>query len=84
MKNLKTYIYSLLLIVFLLAPLTTSFTVADTKVNFNDYKSRHRIGCKCCDGTNSSAKGRGACSHHGGVRYWKYSDGTTESTGRCD
>ncbi len=26
---------------------------------------------RCCDGTTSSAKGRGACSHHGGVCNWK-------------
>lgn len=25
---------------------------------------------RCCDGTTSSAKGRGACSHHGGVCNW--------------
>lgn len=24
----------------------------------------------CCDGTTSNAKGRGACSHHGGVCNW--------------
>lgn len=30
-----------------------------------------RIGCKCNDGTDSYATGSGACSHHGGVRYWK-------------
>jgi tetratricopeptide (TPR) repeat protein len=24
----------------------------------------------CCDGTHSNAKGRGACSHHGGVCNW--------------
>lgn len=29
-----------------------------------------RIGAKCKDGTFSSATGRGACSHHGGVAYW--------------
>ena len=29
-----------------------------------------RIGAKCNDGSNSSATGRGACSHHGGVDYW--------------
>ena len=29
-----------------------------------------RTGAKCRDGTNSSATGRGACSHHGGVSYW--------------
>jgi len=30
-----------------------------------------RVGAKCKDGTSSSATGRGACSHHGGVSYWK-------------
>lgn len=35
-------------------------------------ESRHRVGAKCWDGTNSYATGSGACSHHGGVRYWKY------------
>lgn len=30
-----------------------------------------RIGAACKDGSSSSATGRGACSHHGGVRYWK-------------
>lgn len=25
---------------------------------------------RCCDGTTSHAKGRGACSHHGGVCNW--------------
>lgn len=31
-----------------------------------------RIGAVCKDGTRSNATGRGACSHHGGVRYWLY------------
>jgi uncharacterized protein YgiM (DUF1202 family) len=30
-----------------------------------------RVGAKCKDGTSSTATGRGACSHHGGVAYWK-------------
>ena len=34
--------------------------------------SRHRVGCHCYDGTESSATGSGACSHHGGVMYWKH------------
>jgi len=29
-----------------------------------------RYGAICKDGTQSSATGRGACSHHGGVAYW--------------
>ena len=38
--------------------------------------TRHRIGAVCNDGTSSTATGSGACSHHGGVSCWKYSDGT--------
>lgn len=37
------------------------------------YKPKYRIGAICCDGTRSSATGRGACSHHGGVCEWLYS-----------
>lgn len=38
--------------------------------------TRHRIGAMCKDGTTSTATGSGACSHHGGVSCWQYSDGT--------
>lgn len=31
-----------------------------------------RVGAVCRDGTRSSATGRGACSHHGGVARWLY------------
>lgn len=31
-----------------------------------------RVGAICKDGTTSEATGRGACSHHGGVREWLY------------
>lgn len=77
MKKLKTLVSSLLLILFLSALSITSNSIqADPNA--------HRTGAKCCDGTNSKATGRGACSHHGGVKYWKMSDGTKVSTGRCD
>lgn len=33
-------------------------------------KSTRRVGAICRDGTRSSATGRGACSHHGGVSRW--------------
>ncbi len=29
-----------------------------------------RVGCECRDGTFSDATGSGACSGHGGVKYW--------------
>lgn len=32
--------------------------------------NNHRTGAICRDGWRSSATGRGACSHHGGVAYW--------------
>lgn len=32
--------------------------------------SSYRTGAICRDGTRSSATGRGACSHHGGVSSW--------------
>jgi hypothetical protein len=38
--------------------------------------TRHRVGATCEDGTASTATSSGACSHHGGVRCWQYSDGT--------
>jgi len=38
--------------------------------------ARHRIGATCNDGTTSTATDSGACSHHGGVSCWQYSDGT--------
>lgn len=34
--------------------------------------SGYRTGAICRDGWRSSATGRGACSHHGGVAYWLY------------
>lgn len=77
MKKLKTLFSSLLLILILTGvSITTNTLQADTDA--------HRTGAKCCDGTNSTATGRGACSHHGGVKYWKMSDGTKVWTGRCD
>ena len=37
---------------------------------------RVRIGAVCNDGTESTATGSGACSHHHGVKCWNYNDGT--------
>lgn len=34
----------------------------------------YRIGAVCKDGSLSSATGRGACSHHGGVSTWRYGE----------
>ena len=37
---------------------------------------RQRVGATCRDGTSSQATGSGACSSHGGVLCWRYSDGS--------
>lgn len=88
MKILKTFLYSVIFLVILTgAVLTDNFVRADSKVQetiSSENFDVRRVGAKCCDGTNSKATGRGACSHHGGVKYWKMSDGTIVSTGRCD
>lgn len=34
----------------------------------------YRTGARCRDGSYSSATGRGACSHHGGVANWIYKE----------
>ncbi len=38
----------------------------------NAYQTGGRTGAICRDGSRSSATGRGACSHHGGVARWLY------------
>ena len=38
------------------------------------HHASYRRGAICRDGWESSATGRGACSHHGGVSEWLYSD----------
>ena len=38
--------------------------------------TRTRIGATCNDGSSSDATGSGACSSHGGVRCWRYNDGS--------
>ena len=36
------------------------------------FGSRKKIGANCRDGTSSYSTGSGTCSHHNGVRSWKY------------
>lgn len=98
MKNIKTFFYSLFVVILLSgAALIDNSVKAEPIIsgqeitayhldeyNLTSIQNVYRVGAKCCDGTNSKATGRGACSHHGGVKYWKMSDKTTVSTGRCD
>lgn len=50
-----------------------SFVVEDLQL-ISLASSGARIGAICKDGSRSSATGRGACSHHGGVARWLYAD----------
>ena len=49
---------------------TNSKPVYKPKSESSSYEVR--VGAICCDGSRSSATGRGACSHHGGVCQWLY------------
>ncbi|MCR4753117.1 MAG: DUF3761 domain-containing protein [Candidatus Saccharibacteria bacterium] len=51
------------------SPSTPNTTSPD---NGAGQQSGVRTGAVCNDGTSSTATGRGACSRHGGVRYWTY------------
>ncbi len=93
---MKTLIYSLVVVCLLCGvALSDNFGqvqensgISISAVQFNENilanQTVYRVGAKCCDGSNSKATGRGACSHHGGVKYWKMSDKSIVSTGRCD
>jgi hypothetical protein len=41
------------------------------------YEPGGRLGALCRDGSQSKATGRGACSWHGGVREWLFSESRT-------
>jgi len=84
MKNIKSVFYSVLLILMLVGPLVY---LNSSPVDYP--QDTVRVGCGCCDGTPSDATGRGACSHHGGVKYWIYYNDITDKytykcTGKCD
>ena len=47
-------------------------TTPQTNASTPTYNNGVRTGAICNDGWHSTATGRGACSHHGGVRNWLY------------
>ena len=47
-------------------------TVHWTEYTYTTNNRGYRTGAVCRDGWISSATGRGACSHHGGVDHWLY------------
>lgn len=46
-------------------------------------KYKYRIGATCNDGWQSQATGRGACSHHGGVKEWIYQTSYKKTWDEC-
>jgi hypothetical protein len=47
-------------------------------------KRYYRVGAICRDGSASRATGRGACSHHGGVRQWVHDYYYAETVKDCE
>lgn len=58
------------------APTPLPDVSADVVGGTEQVQRAFRIGARCADGWRSNATGRGACSWHGGVSCWRYSDGT--------
>ena len=83
MKRLKSFIYTICLVTLLTVPVISG-NLSLSNGNESYEAMRHLVGCHCCDGWDSEATGGGACSHHGGVMYWKMSDGTKVYTGKCN
>ncbi len=44
----------------------------------------YRVGATCGDGWTSSSTGRGTCSHHGGVRNWRYEKRSIYTRSQCE
>ena len=75
-KTLKLIISCLLLSASMfLATAATPLRPGDKNAELRQFGG-YRIGAICNDGTQSSATGSGACSYHGGVMCWLYSDGS--------
>lgn len=53
------------------------------KYLYESSKVEKRTGAICFDGWVSSATGRGACSHHGGVAKWMYETVYLKSYEQC-
>jgi len=73
-KNwVKTFIISSFVITLLVILVSFGHGVYKYFKDGDPIYSSERIGAVCNDGWISSATGSGACSNHGGVKYWRYS-----------
>ena len=88
MTQIKRVFRTIVLFSVLLIPIFSP-NLSNAYINGKSLVDKYRVGCKCCDGWDSEATDRGACSHHDGVQYWIYYDDLTgeyskEYTGRCN
>jgi hypothetical protein len=69
---MKTIVRNLISLIALIIILNFLFITGckEDSVSSGDCPASQRTGAVCNDGSSSSATGSGACSGHGGVKYW--------------
>lgn len=83
---IKSYWIGILFILFIYSPrIIEGFTpVEELAKKFHEQSIySYKVGAICSDGWISNAKGRGACSHHGGVLTWRYKKVYLKSIEEC-
>ena len=85
-NKIKYGLFVILVIGAFSAPrIITGLTPVDKLTEKIHKESGHqiRVGAICMDGWRSSATGRGACSHHDGVREWVYKTSYYKTLEEC-
>ena len=81
------YVFAIIIVIGVIASprIIDGLTPVDTLTIKYHEQSKYifRVGATCNDGWQSSATGRGACSHHGGVKEWKYDTAYKKSITDC-
>lgn len=88
---LKKYWIGILLLAFIFSYFTLPIIIdgfssveTNTCKCLEKSKYKYRTGAICKDGWHSNATGRGACSHHGGVREWIYGEAYSKTRAECE
>lgn len=89
-SSVKAYFLVILFILFIAGSIFgprvidgfTSIEVLEQRC-LEESKFSYRVGAICQDGWRSSATGRGACSHHGGVKRWLYKEEYRKTKKEC-
>jgi hypothetical protein len=79
------FVLVLVIVAFSAPRIITGLTPVDKLTEKIHKESGHqiRVGAICMDGWRSGATGRGACSHHGGVREWVYKTSYYKTLEEC-